>query len=123
MSGIHEILSASRNGSAACRNEFRDIFSIAPAVSWSRWSVVGCCTAGTRVRAQTSHFGFVGRGSVTGHALPPQILAARSLTYLTAAVKSQRFEASLNSTLWSPRVDIWQCSCCQWQAVASVSCS
>jgi len=59
MSGIPEILSASRNGSAACRYEIRPVFSIVPNVSWPRSLVVGYFTAETRVRSQTSHFGFM----------------------------------------------------------------
>jgi hypothetical protein len=48
LSGMPEILSVSRNGSAACRYEVRPVFSIAPAMSWPRWLVVGYFTAETR---------------------------------------------------------------------------
>jgi hypothetical protein len=86
MSGILEILSASRNGSAACRYEVRPVFSVAPAMSWLRWLVVGYFTAETRVRSQTSYFGFMEGEVVIGQAFLPQILAAHSLANLTDAV-------------------------------------
>lgn len=84
MSGTSEILSTSRNGSAACRYEIRPVFSIVPNVSWPRWLVVRYFTAKTRVRSQTSHFGFAEGEVVMGQI--PQILAAHSLAYFTDAV-------------------------------------
>ena len=74
MSGIPEILSASRNDSAGSMYEIVHVFSIAPAMSWPRWLVMGYFTAETRVRSQTSHFGFVDGEVVMGRAFLPQIL-------------------------------------------------
>jgi hypothetical protein len=55
-------------------------------MSWPRWLVVGYFTAETRVRSQTSHFGFVDSETVMGQAFLPQILASHSLTYLIDTV-------------------------------------
>jgi hypothetical protein len=81
MSGVPVVLSASRNGSGACRYEIRPVFSTVPAITWPRRLVVGYFTAETRVRSQTSHFGCVEGELVMGQAFLPQILAAHSLTF------------------------------------------